>query len=241
MGWIAVAALAALSFVLLWRIGKTPRGTWEAIGAALLLGVAGYALQGSPAQPGAPREGRKEVTEIDPALVEQRRAMMGRFGSEAQWLDTADTYGRLGSTRAAVGVMQGAVKENPNSADLWVGLGNALVNHADGMMTPAAQFAFQRAATISPEHPGPPFFIGLSLAQTGQVDRASAVWRDLLARTPPQAPWRADLEMRLAQIGGAPPLPAPVAPAPIERQSTDAAAGSNEVGATDPIANAATP
>jgi cytochrome c-type biogenesis protein CcmH/NrfG len=42
------------------------------------------------------------------------------------------------------------------------GLGNALVLHADGMMTPAAELAFQRAAKLAPDHPGPKFFYGLA-------------------------------------------------------------------------------
>lgn len=210
MGWLIVAALAVLSFVALWRVGKTPRATFELIGAALCLGLAGYALQGSPAQPGAPKVAQAKRTVIDPALVAQRQALLGgRFGNESEWLQTADTYGRLGSTRDAVTVMQGAVREHPRSADLWVGLGNALVNHGDGMMSPAAQFAFQRAAEIQPDHPGPPFFVGLALAQTGQTDKAAAIWRELLARTPPEAPWRADLEMRLAQLGPAAPVGQP--------------------------------
>ncbi len=71
-------------------------------------------------------------------------------------------------------------------------------------MSPAAQFAFERAAAISPNHPGPPFFLGLGLAQSGKLDEAGAVWRALLARAPANAPWRADLEARLGQINQLP-------------------------------------
>ena len=38
------------------------------------------------------------------------------------------------------------------------------------------------------------------MAQSGDLKGADAVWSQLLARTPPDAPWRADLEMRLAQL-----------------------------------------
>jgi len=202
MGWIIVLGMAALAWLVLWKLAKVPRMSWELIGAALLLGLAGYALQGNPGLAGTPVKPRSQAAEVDTALVEQRKAMMGRFGTEAQWLDTADTFGRLGSTRDAVTVMRGGVKEHPRSADLWVGLGNALVNHGDGMMSPAAQFAFQRAAQLSPEHPGPPFFMGLALAQSGQLDKAVVLWEELLAKTPPEAPWRADLEMRLNALRG---------------------------------------
>ena len=71
-------------------------------------------------------------------------------------------------------------------------------------MSPAAQFAFEKAAEISPNHPGPPFFLGLGLAQAGKMDEAGEVWRGLLARAPNDAPWKADLEARLTQIGQMP-------------------------------------
>jgi cytochrome c-type biogenesis protein CcmH len=92
------------------------------------------------------------------------------------------------------------VQQSPNNADLWVGLGNALVIHGGGMMSPAAQLAFDRAARISPEHPGPPFFMGMAYAQAGQIEKAAEIWRALLARAPADAPWRPDLEKRIAEL-----------------------------------------
>ena len=79
-------------------------------------------------------------------------------------------------------MIRAGLRSDPDNADLWVGLGNALVVHADGMMSPAAELAFQRAAQIAPDHPGPQFFYGLALAQGGKYDEAE---RDL-ARHPRQ-------------------------------------------------------
>lgn len=201
MTGIAIAlGLAIVVGLLLWRVGRLPRATLELAGAALLIGVAGYAWQGKPAQPGSPIAAEPDPVELDPALIAQRKAITGQFGTEAQWLDYADTLERLGQTRLAVVAMKSGLKENPDSANLWVGLGNALVVHGGGMMSPAAEFAFQRAASIAPEHPGPPFFFGLALAQSGKLDEANAIWTALLERTPEDAPWRADLQSRLSQL-----------------------------------------
>lgn len=128
------------------------------------------------------------------------------MNAEGQWLSLADALIRAGRPRAAVSLLTEATRKAPDNPDIWVGLGNALVIHGGGQLSPAAQFAFERAATISPNHPGPPFFLGLggSHPQAGKLDEAGEVWRGLLARAPANAPWKADLEARLVQIGQLP-------------------------------------
>ncbi|MBA3897558.1 MAG: cytochrome C biogenesis protein [Sphingomonadaceae bacterium] len=201
MSWLVLLAFAAIAFAALWRWGRLPRFGLELTAAALCVAVAGYAWLGSPGIPAHPVESREAMGAVDPQLIATRKSMMGQFGTDAQWLDFADTLGKLGQSRAAVTAMRSGIRDDPRSADLWVGLGNALVAHADGLVTPAAEFAFQRAAHLSPEHPGPPFFFGLALAQNGRTAEAGEIWRALLARTPANAPWREDLLARLMSIG----------------------------------------
>ena len=201
MGWLIVLGLVAVVGAMLWRWGKLPRSAFEPVAAALLLGLAGYALQGRPNAAGNPVAPRAETASFDNSEAETRARMGGqRFGSAAQWLIAADGAMRGGSPQAAVTFIKSGLKENPRDPDLWVGLGNALIVHNGGMVSPAATYAFQRAADIAPNHPGPPFFMGLALAQSGQFPQARAIWTELLARAPADAPWRADLEARLAQL-----------------------------------------
>lgn len=229
MTWVLVLLLAAIVLAALVWLLKLPRNCYEWAGAALLLGLAGYALQGEPGQPGAPKPPIETANTADEALIAQRQAMGASFGSGQSWLIVADGLSRRGQFGAAAQVLRSAVRQNPNDPDLWVALGNALVGHGNGFISPAAQFAFQRAATIAPQHPGPPFFMGLALAQSGRLVEARTIWAQLLARAPKDAGYRADLEERLQRIdgmiamqGGAPaaapaasaePTPAP-APAP---------------------------
>ena len=205
MAWGIVAGLVVITFAVLWRFARLPRYAVELTAAAILLGIGGYALQGSPSQRGISVTARDAPNKLDPALVSSRQNMMGRFGNEAQWLDYSDTMMRMGQTQMAVLAMRSGIRDNPKNPDLWVGLGNALVAHGGGLVSPAARFAYEQAARLSPKHPGPPFFLGVALAQEGKTEEAAKMWTDLLARSPANAPWRADLEARLAAIGGARP------------------------------------
>ena len=216
MTWVLIVLVAAAVFAALVKLLKLPRNGWEWAGAALLLGLAGYALQGSPGQAGAPKPPVENPGTADAALIAQRQAMGSAFGSGQSWLVVADGLSRQGQYGAAAQVLRTGVHQNPKDADLWVALGNALVGHGDGFISPAAQFAFQRAATISPTHPGPPFFMGLALAQSGRLAEARAIWARLLEQAPKEASYRADLESRLARLDamiGAQGATAPAAPA----------------------------
>ena len=221
MTWVLIVLIAVAVFAALVWLLKLPRNGWEWAGAALLLGISGYALQGSPSQPGAPKPPVENPGTADAALIAQRQAMGSAFGSGQSWLIVADGLSRQGQYGAAAQVLRSAVHQNPKDADLWVALGNALGGHGDGFSSPAAQFAFQRAATISPTHPGPPFFMGLALAQSGRLAEARGIWARLLEQAPKEASYRADLESRLARLdamigeqGGAAARAAAVPPTP---------------------------
>ncbi|MEP2102110.1 MAG: tetratricopeptide repeat protein [Parasphingorhabdus sp.] len=214
MGWLILLGFLLLLVAGLIWFGKLPRGTYELTGAALLLGVAGYAWQGNPGMAGVSIEPTEKPNSFDDEKTVSRDEMGERFGTARQWLVFSDALNRRGKHGAAANYLRNGVKEHPNDPDLWVGLGNALVVHADGIITPAAQFAFQKAADISPEHPGPPFFLGMAYAQSGKIDQARAIWTELLERSPEDAPWRKDLESRLASMERMQPsLPAVAEPA----------------------------
>ena len=200
MTWVLIVLIVVAVFAALVWLLKLPRNGWEWTGAALLLGLAGYALQGAPSQPGAPKPPVENSGTADAALIAQRQTMGTAFGSGQSWLVVADGLSRQGQFGAAAQVLRTAVHQNPKDADLWVAQGNALVGHGNGFISPAAQFAFQRAATISPTHPGPPFFMGLALAQSGRLAESRVIWARLLEQAPKEASYRADLESRLVRL-----------------------------------------
>ncbi|MES2492268.1 MAG: tetratricopeptide repeat protein [Pseudomonadota bacterium] len=202
MTWAAIAALALAAFAVFAFILRAPRSTWHIVGAALFVGLAGYAVQGAPDRPGSPKTpaqgGRDDGTGA--AAVAARQQMGGAGLAGDQHMIIADALARHGQFAEAAEVLRGAVERNPDNAEAWLAMGNALTGHAEGTISPAAIFAFGRAARAEPASPGPPFFLGLALLRSGRVGEGRAVWADLLARSPADAPWRGDLEQRLGQL-----------------------------------------
>ena len=200
MGWLILLLLGSGGLGLLWVLGLRG-GLLTASAAALFLGATGYALQGSPNLPGAaaaPGEGH----EILP-LTDARHAFFGNFTPAETWLRMSEALERDRKSEDAVGILQNAVKRYPGDPQLWIGLGNALVDHARGL-TPPAELAYKRAAQMAPGHPGAPFFYGLALARSGDRQGALATWQQILETAPRDADWRPLVEQGVAALSGQP-------------------------------------
>lgn len=199
-GWLALALLVALALGVLRLIGL--RGSMlQLAAAALLFGCAGYALQGRPGLAGSARTARAEGTPVP--LTSIRHAFFGNFTPTEHWLLISESRARRGKTADAVGALNAAVRQYPNDPQLWVGLGNALVDHARGL-TPASEFAYRRAAELSPGYPAAPFFFGIALLRSGNRAAALAVWQDVLAKAPADASWRPLVEDAVAAVQAPP-------------------------------------
>ncbi len=198
MGWLLIILLAAALFAALWRIAGFDRISLQLLASALLIAMAGYAWQGRPSLAGKPMPppGRQKLADSPFALA--RRDMLGTFDTASRWLTIADSYHRSGDTQSAVGIIRAGIRAHPKDADLWIGLGNALVIHAGGRMSPAAELAFERADRLAPKDPGARFFYGLAIAQGGDFLQAERIWRALVASAPSDAEWRPMVEQRLA-------------------------------------------
>jgi cytochrome c-type biogenesis protein CcmH/NrfG len=205
MGMLLLLALVAITAVALWWAGRLRGAALQLTLAALMVGAAGYALQGRPSLAGAPKEAGRRAAPLP--LTEPRQAMLGRFNQSDRWLTIADSFAQRGDTLNAVGIIRAGLREHPDDAALHVGLGNALVDHA-GMITPAATLAYARARQLAPRLPAPLFFEGLALARSGKREEALALWRRALALTPPGTSYRPIIKGGIAALSGAPP-PAP--------------------------------
>ena len=196
MGWLILALFVALGLGAFRLLGL--RGAMLQLAAAtLLIGAAGYGLQGRPGLPGSERASHASRQAIP--LAKARRAFFGEIGGSNHWLLLSDSLASRGNTADAAGLLRSAVREHPGDPILWIGLGNALVDHV-GVLTPAAQLAYERAVQLAPGHPGAPFFFGIALARSGDRDSAVTLWRQILADAPADAEWRPMVEDAIAAM-----------------------------------------
>jgi cytochrome c-type biogenesis protein CcmH len=194
--WIVLAAFLSLSLAAFWLFGL--RGAmFKLVAAALLVGASGYALQGRPMLAGSPRA--TDPTKEAIPLTGARHAFFGDFSGSEHWLLMSESMARRGNTADAAGILRSAVREHPGDPQLWIGLGNALVDHA-GVLTPAAEFAYQRADELTPGYPAPRFFLGLALARSGNREGAVKLWKQVLAEAPAEASWRPLVEDAIAAL-----------------------------------------
>ena len=200
---LGLLAFAAVGLTFAMRI----RGSMLTLaGAALAFGAAGYALQGSPGLESQPRVADRRTPPMP--LTGARQAMTGRFDYADTWLNMADALASRGNTLDAAKLLQSQAERHPRDYKLWIGLGNALTDHAR-TITPAGRLAFERAAELAPGYPAPPFFLGLADARSGNTEAAVQLWRQILANAPADASWRPMVEDGLLMMTGGPPPPPP--------------------------------
>ena len=199
MGFLTLALLGAAAFGALVLLGVR-RPLWSLLGAALMLGATGYALQGRPLLPAQPARPDLAVEQVDPGLIDLRDRMLGRYTLDAAYLTAADAMRRAGEPKLAVQAILGGIRKVPDSLLLWVGLGDALAAHDGGRVSPPALFAFQQAMRISPQHPAPPFFLGLGYVRAADFATARPLWARALALSPEGTSYRRDIAVRLALL-----------------------------------------
>lgn len=200
MTFVLIVALALLAFLIAAFALRLPRHGWAMFGAALLFGLSGYALQGSPGLPAAPRYSVPELSEDNFAVIEARRDFFDPESVPARWVTVADAFTRNGKFEDAANMLGNAVQENPRDVEAWVALGNALVEHAGGSLTPPALYAYAQANRLDPDNAAAGYFLGLAYLRAGQPDRTREVWADLLANAPDDASWRDGLAAQAERL-----------------------------------------
>ena len=201
--WLLIIGITVALWLLLAFAVKMPKVGRLPVAAAIALGLAGYAWQGQPGLASAPVVKTVKMDGFGEVIDQPLAGITDQYGAPARWIALSDALERQGNSSDAARVLYGGAMRYPDSVDMWVAYGNALTNASEGVLTPAALAAFEKAAALNPNHPGPPLFLGLAAAQKQDWASARQIWGDLLARSPKDAPWRADLESRMKMLDAA--------------------------------------
>lgn len=168
-----------------------------AILAALAVAGGGYWLTGRPGVGSSPAPQSSLNPDLTPEAEQASKALMNNFGDVRAWLTLSDALIRNGKTETAVVALDSALEQIPGNPELWSQMGVALVAHASGEVVPSARLAFDRASRLDPDHPAPPYFLGLAWLQAGQPDEALKAWTALRQRSPDDAPWVETLDRQM--------------------------------------------
>ncbi|MCM0019023.1 MAG: c-type cytochrome biogenesis protein CcmI [Tagaea sp.] len=178
-----------------------------ALGIALpLAGLAIYADRGSPAEPNqplaerrlqGPSEGELELRRIaDFARAMRERAARDPNDLEA-WVRLAQASQALNLPGEALAAWRKADELSGGPPEIAGSLGEAAVAAANGTVTPEAERAFARVLAASPGDPRARYYAALAKLQAGRAREAVQAWFDLLAASPPDAPWVGPVRARL--------------------------------------------
>lgn len=196
MGFVALLLLGAAAFAGMAAL-RVERALWSTLGAALCLGGAGYAWQGRPLLPEAPTRQVERTASIDAEELALRDSLFGRYTADVAYLVAADAMTRTGNDDAAARVVLGGLSKMPDSFMLWTWAGVTLTAEAGGRLSPPALLAFRQAARLAPEHPGPPYYLGMAYLQAGQLPEARRLWWRAVRLSPAGTDYRRDIARRL--------------------------------------------
>ncbi len=110
----------------------------------------------------------------------------------ALWTQLARTQLRASLYGDAVGSFNKAI-ELSNDPMLRTEMGEAIVQGAEGMVTPGALEQFRQVLAAVPNEPRARYYVGLASAQEGDVDGAVESWSKLLEVSPSNAPFRTQI------------------------------------------------
>jgi cytochrome c-type biogenesis protein CcmH len=178
-----------------------------------LLTLAGYLTYGSPGLPGYPHAARTQVALENAQIGELVAKVEARLREHPEdgegWDVIAPVYLRLGRLRDAADAFARAVRLKGESVRRLAGLAESSVLAADGVVTEDARLAYEKILKLEPGRPEARFWLALAKEQDGRLADAVADYKSLLSGAPADAPWRAAVDQRIAEVsqrlGGAQP------------------------------------
>lgn len=174
-----------------------------------------YLELGSPDIPDEPFAGRRAQeqaakVEADTArkdaekrVADLQQKLKASPGDANDWIALGQTLRGLDRNADAADAFARAIALGRDSPGLLSVQGETLVLAADGVVTPAARRAFERALAKEPREPRARFYIGLAALQAGKPREALRIWTRLAAESKSNAPWLPMLRRRIRETADA--------------------------------------
>jgi cytochrome c-type biogenesis protein CcmH len=171
-----------------------------------IVAIALYLPLGSPRLPDFPLAERIRAPDASQPLdnlVAQVEAHLEKNPTDGRgWSVLAPVLARLGRYDEAARAYRNSITYNGDNAARRADLGEVLTGAAGGVVTSEAKAEFERAVGFNADEAKASYFLGLAAEQDGHAAEAASIWRAMLTKAPPDAPWRPLVQAALARVSG---------------------------------------
>lgn len=175
------------------------------VGALVLYGAIG--APGLPDRPIAARDGERlglpdaEIARLREAVPALEARLKADPENQEGWLLLAQAHHQLQQWPQALAAYERVVRLGRVEPETWSSLAEAHTLAAGGDVTAPAQAAFRNALRLDRDEPRARYYLGLARMQAEEPRKAMAIWRQLSASSPADAPWMGMLRQRMAALG----------------------------------------
>lgn len=192
-------------------VGDTPALRMSTVaGVAVVVPFATLAIYlsvGSPNLPGVPVAERRAEAMDHPdqadinVLIEQLADRLREDPDSTEgWVLLARSYRQANRVGEAVAAYRRALATGAQDPVVLAELGEVLIASNNGNVTAEAVSVLEAVLRVDRAEPRARFYLGLARAQAGDVRDAIAIWRDLTASAPTNAPWISMVREQMGEI-----------------------------------------
>lgn len=160
----------------------------------------------APAVPAAPA-GHNDLSQ---ALAKLAAKLKANPSDAEGWLLFARTAASIRHWDEAVDGYRRAIALGSGGAEVQAGYGETLVLQADGIVTQSAHNVFIAALKEDPKQDVAQYYLALAAGQSGQPEKAIALFQGLLATIPEDSPMRDEIGKRIGEAAKAAGVSVPV-------------------------------
>lgn len=183
---------------------------------APLFSIGLYLRLGAPERADEPLASRRAASNDIESLVAKVEQRLVEQPDDARAYEVlGPVYMRMGRFEKAEQAFSEAVNRLGPSPQRLLGLAEARLSVAQGVVTDKAREAVEQALALEPKNARAQFLLGVAAEQDQKPEKAKALYEKIIAEAAPDAPYLPIVRERLAGVGGEAPSPsAPGASAP---------------------------